>query len=138
MPLIRFDLIEGRTEKEIADLLDAEKQSFYRLPCEALQQKCGIAPSDVMVSIVENKDADWSFGNARRSSSPASSAAGPSSEIERKSERAVGGKGAMPSNPLELAGILPAAGWPSGAIRQARYRSWRRAPAPRCRRRAPA
>jgi hypothetical protein len=28
-----------------------------------LQQKCGIAPSDVMVSIVENTDADWSFGN---------------------------------------------------------------------------
>jgi phenylpyruvate tautomerase PptA (4-oxalocrotonate tautomerase family) len=119
MPLIRFDLIEGRTEKEIADLLDAaheamlaafrvplrdryqivqehaashmrvedtglgiertdkvvmvqvtsrprttaEKQSFYRLLCEALSKKCGIAPSDVMVSIVENTDADWSFGN---------------------------------------------------------------------------
>jgi phenylpyruvate tautomerase PptA (4-oxalocrotonate tautomerase family) len=119
MPLIRFDLIKGRTEKEIADLLDAaheamlaafhvpvrdryqivqehaagrmrvedtglgiertdkvvvvqvtsrprtteEKQNFYRLLCEALQQKCGIAPSDVMVSIVENTDADWSFGN---------------------------------------------------------------------------
>jgi phenylpyruvate tautomerase PptA (4-oxalocrotonate tautomerase family) len=119
MPLIRFDLIKGRTEKEIADLLDAaheamlaafhvpvrdryqivqeheasrlriedtglglartgkvvivqvtsrprtteEKQTFYRLLCETLQKKCGIAPSDVMVSIVENTDADWSFGN---------------------------------------------------------------------------
>ena len=40
-----------------------EKQSFYRLLRAALQQKCGIAPSDVMVSIVENTDADWSFGN---------------------------------------------------------------------------
>jgi len=119
MPLIRFDLIKGRTETEIADLLDAahgamlqafrvpvrdryqivqeheasrvrvedtglglerteklvlvqvtsrprttaEKQDFYRLLCEALQRKCGVAPSDVMVSIVENTDADWSFGN---------------------------------------------------------------------------
>jgi phenylpyruvate tautomerase PptA (4-oxalocrotonate tautomerase family) len=119
MPLIRFDLIKGRTEEEIAALLDAaheamvegfrvpvrdryqivvehdksrlrvedtglgiertdkvvivqvisrprttaEKQNFYRLLCAALQKKCGIAPSDVMVSIVENTDADWSFGN---------------------------------------------------------------------------
>jgi phenylpyruvate tautomerase PptA (4-oxalocrotonate tautomerase family) len=119
MPLIRFDLIKGRTDKEIANLLDAaheamleafrvpvrdryqivqehdasrvriedtglgiertdkvvivtvtsrprtkeQKQDFYRLLCAALQTKCGIAPSDVMVSIVENTDADWSFGN---------------------------------------------------------------------------
>jgi phenylpyruvate tautomerase PptA (4-oxalocrotonate tautomerase family) len=41
----------------------AEKQDFYRLLCAALQNRCGIAPSDVMVSIVENTDADWSFGN---------------------------------------------------------------------------
>ena len=119
MPLIRFDLVRGRSEKEIADLLDAaheamlqafrvpardryqivqehdasrlriedtglgiertdkvvivtvtsrprtkeQKQDFYRLLCAALQKKCGIGPSDVMVSIVENTDADWSFGN---------------------------------------------------------------------------
>src|ERR1051325_855810 len=41
----------------------SEKQAFFRLLCEALQKRCGIAPSDVMVSIVENTDADWSFGN---------------------------------------------------------------------------
>ena len=119
MPLIRFDLIERRTDKEIAELLDAaheavleafrvpvrdryqivvehdksrlriedtglgiertdklvivqvisrprtteEKQCFYRLLCATLEKRCGIAPSDVMVSIVENTDADWSFGN---------------------------------------------------------------------------
>jgi hypothetical protein len=40
-----------------------QKQDFYRLRCAAVQKKCGIAPSDVMVSIVENTDADWSFGN---------------------------------------------------------------------------
>jgi len=41
----------------------AEKQSFYRLLGAALQKRCGTAPGDVMVSIVENTDADWSFGN---------------------------------------------------------------------------
>jgi phenylpyruvate tautomerase PptA (4-oxalocrotonate tautomerase family) len=119
MPFLRFDLIAGRTEKEIATLLDAahqamldafkvpvrdryqivhehdpsrirvedtglgiersnklvvlqmttrprpveQKERFYRLLCEALHEKCGIRPSDVMINIVENTDADWSFGN---------------------------------------------------------------------------
>ncbi len=40
-----------------------QKQDFYRLLCAALEKKCGISPSDVVVSIVENTDADWSFGN---------------------------------------------------------------------------
>ena len=40
-----------------------EKQNFYRFLCAALEKKCGIAPSDVMVGIVENTDGDWSFGN---------------------------------------------------------------------------
>jgi phenylpyruvate tautomerase PptA (4-oxalocrotonate tautomerase family) len=119
MPFLRFDLVRGRTDAEIATLLDAAhramlrafkvperdryqvvhehdlsrvrvedtglgidrsdrvvvvhvttrqrsteaKQNFYRFLCEELQQSCGIQPSDVMVSIVENKDADWSFAN---------------------------------------------------------------------------
>ncbi len=121
MPLLRFDLIEGRSEAELQALLDsahktvlaafgvpardryqivhehkpsrmialdtglgiartekfvslqittrprstAEKQNFYRLLCENLSADCGIAPSDVMVSCVENKDEDWSFGHGR-------------------------------------------------------------------------
>lgn len=121
MPLLRFDLMEGRTESEIAALLDAahralldafhvdprdryqivqehkpayfrvedtglaiersgkvvvvsmttrprtveEKTAFYRLLCERLQDECGIEPSDVMVNILENTDADWSFGNGQ-------------------------------------------------------------------------
>ena len=121
MPLLRFDLIEGRTNSEIETLLDAahramlaafkvperdryqivqehkrgrmivedtglgiertdkvvvvqvisrprtreKKEAFYRLLCEELERTCGIAPSDVMVSIVENTDADWSFGLGR-------------------------------------------------------------------------
>ncbi|MCK9912895.1 tautomerase family protein, partial [Microbacteriaceae bacterium K1510] len=38
------------------------KQTFYRLLVEELQKSCGIDPKDVMVSIVENTDEDWSFG----------------------------------------------------------------------------
>jgi len=121
MPLLRFDLIEGRTDDELKTLLDAahramleafkvperdryqivhehkpgqmiiedtgldiprtdkvvvvsvtsrprtrgQKEDFYRLLCEELRRACGIAPSDVMVSIVENVDDDWSFGLGR-------------------------------------------------------------------------
>ncbi|WP_243048783.1 tautomerase family protein [Dyella sp. RRB7] len=38
------------------------KLAFYRQVCEHLGSKCGIEPSDVMVSISTNSDADWSFG----------------------------------------------------------------------------
>ena len=121
MPLLRFHLIDGRTEAELKTLLDAthrtvlaafkvperdryqivhehkrahmiiedtglglersdkamllqitsrprkkeEKEAFYRLLCEELERACGIAPSDVVVSIVENSDEDWSFGMGR-------------------------------------------------------------------------
>jgi hypothetical protein len=121
MPLLRFDLIEGRTDTELKTLLDAAhramlaafkvpardryqivdehkpsrmivedtgldiprtnkivlvtvitrprgkkaKQNFYRLLVDELQKSCGIAPTDVMVSMVENTDQDWSFGLGR-------------------------------------------------------------------------
>ena len=121
MPLLRFDLIEGRSEQELRALLDAShramlaafrvpegdryqivhehppsrmiiedtglgiartrnvvflqittrprsaeaKAQFYRLLVEALEKDCGIAPSDVVVSMVLNTDADWSFGLGR-------------------------------------------------------------------------
>ena len=42
-----------------------QKEAFYRLLCEELNRACGIASSDVMVSIVENTDEDWSFGLGR-------------------------------------------------------------------------
>jgi phenylpyruvate tautomerase PptA (4-oxalocrotonate tautomerase family) len=119
MPLLRFDLIEGRSEEEVLALLDAahravlaafevperdryqivqehprkpmviedtglviarsdklvvvqvtsrrrkkkQKKAFYRLLCEELERTCGIAPADVVVTIVENGDEDWSFGH---------------------------------------------------------------------------
>jgi phenylpyruvate tautomerase PptA (4-oxalocrotonate tautomerase family) len=121
MPLLRFDLIEGRSEIELKALLDAahramlaafgvpprdryqivtqhprshmiiedtslgiertnklvvvqvttrkrkkkQKEEFYRLLCEELERACGIKPSDVMVTMVENGDEDWSFGLGR-------------------------------------------------------------------------
>lgn len=120
-PLIRIDVIEGRSEAEIKALLDAahravvaafkvperdryqilqehprshmiiedtglniprtdkvvvvqvvsrprtqeKKEALYRLLTEELEKACGIPPADVIVSIVENTDADWSFGYGR-------------------------------------------------------------------------
>lgn len=119
MPLLRIDILEGRTEAEIATLLETthqamlaafgvpvrdryqivhehkpshlivqdtglgiprtdkmvmvtitsrprtreQKQAFYAGLCTALHQHCGIPPSDVVISITENSDEDWSFGN---------------------------------------------------------------------------
>lgn len=121
MPLLRIDLIEGRSDAELKTLLDAlhtamlaafkvpardryqivhehhptrmivedtgldiprtdkvvfiqvttrprsrdEKQSFYRLVCEHLERDCGISPTDVVISLVENSDEHWSFGLGR-------------------------------------------------------------------------
>jgi hypothetical protein len=119
MPLIRFDLIEGRSQTALDALLNtahaamveafgvlesdryqvvhehprghlrlrdtglglersddvvvlqlvsrprstAQKQLFYRLLCQRLGKVCGLAPADLIVTIVINSDADWSFGN---------------------------------------------------------------------------
>jgi len=121
MPLLRIDLIEGRTEEELRKLLDAihsamlaafkvperdryqivhehpaakmkvedtglgiprtdrvvmvqvttrprtrlEKQNFYEFLCRELNRFCGVKPSDVVVSITQNADEDWSFGYGR-------------------------------------------------------------------------
>ena len=121
MPLLRFDLIQGRTPEELRTLLDATheamleafsvppgdryqivhehpsahmivedtglgiqrtdsrvllqvttrprsrdmKEAFYRLLCAGLQKRCGIAATDIVVSMVVNTDEDWSFGHGR-------------------------------------------------------------------------
>jgi phenylpyruvate tautomerase PptA (4-oxalocrotonate tautomerase family) len=121
MPLLRIDVIEGRSEAELKELLDAvhgatlaafkvperdryqivhehpaaemriedtglgiprtervvvvqvttrprsrfEKQNFYELLCQELLQRCGVNASDVVVSITQNTDEDWSFGYGR-------------------------------------------------------------------------
>ena len=121
MPLIRVDMIEGRSTDQIKTLLDTihrtviaafkvpqrdryqvvhehppshlivedtglgiartrncvviqvttrpherdAKECFYKLLVDELETACGLAPSDVVVSIVTNSDEDWSFGNGR-------------------------------------------------------------------------
>ena|SRR3990170_5311006 len=121
MPLLYFNVLEGRTDAELKTMLDAAhramlaafkvperdryqivnehkpsrmivedtglgfprsdkvvvvqvvtrrrgkemKQKFYKLLTDELQKSCGIDPSDVMVSIIENSDEDWSFGLGR-------------------------------------------------------------------------
>jgi Tautomerase enzyme len=121
MPLVRFDIVEGRSKLEIGTLLDAAhralvaafdipardryqivqehaashlraedtgldiertdrivfisvttrprgdaaKLKFYREVCRELQESCGIAASDVIISMTTNTDADWSFGRGR-------------------------------------------------------------------------
>jgi phenylpyruvate tautomerase PptA (4-oxalocrotonate tautomerase family) len=121
MPLLRIDVIEGRSEAELKELLDAihcamlaafkvperdryqivhehpatemriedtglriprtervvvvqvttrprsrlEKQNFYELLCQELARRCDMKASDVVVSITQNNDEDWSFGYGR-------------------------------------------------------------------------
>ncbi|MDF0699423.1 tautomerase family protein [Rhizobium sp. MC63] len=42
-----------------------EKTTFYEALCSALQERCGTASTDVMVSFTQNTDEDWSFGRGR-------------------------------------------------------------------------
>lgn len=42
-----------------------QKETFYRLVAEKLADGCGIEDTDVMVSLVENGDEDWSFAHGR-------------------------------------------------------------------------
>ena len=121
MPLLRFDVVEGRSDNEIKNVLDAahravlsafhvpesdryqiyhehppshlvaedtglgirrtrnlvivsvtslertqdKKEKFYAELCRELKESCAIDPNDVIVSIVTNSAADWSFGNGR-------------------------------------------------------------------------
>jgi malonate semialdehyde decarboxylase len=121
MPLLKFDLIQGRNPQQIQALLDAahsamveafgvpesdryqcvtqhqpgemilkdtglgflrtkdivlvtvisrprtetQKQNFFRLLAERLKTQCGLSPDDLMISMVINSDADWSFGRGK-------------------------------------------------------------------------
>lgn len=44
---------------------ESQKVAFYRLLAEKLEADCGLSPDDLIVSLVENTDADWSFGRGR-------------------------------------------------------------------------
>lgn len=43
----------------------AAKQRLYELIAENLRARLGISGDDVIVSVIENSDADWSFGHGR-------------------------------------------------------------------------
>jgi hypothetical protein len=43
----------------------AMKERFYKLLASNLAGRCGLDPADLIVSITENSDEDWSFGNGR-------------------------------------------------------------------------
>jgi len=43
----------------------AMKEKFYELLASNLAERCGVDPADLIVSITENDDADWSFGHGR-------------------------------------------------------------------------
>lgn len=57
MPLLYVDLIEGREPAEIRTL-----QKFYEIAAANLAARSGLDPADLIVSITENNDEDWSFG----------------------------------------------------------------------------
>jgi len=38
------------------------KQTFYQMVTRGLAERCGVSPEDVMLSVIENSDVDWSFG----------------------------------------------------------------------------
>ncbi|NYD23345.1 tautomerase family protein [Kineococcus aurantiacus] len=121
MPLLRFDLVAGRTPAELTALLDAahaavleafevppgdryqvvhqhprgelvvhdtglgiertdgvvvlqvtsrprpreQKEALHRLLAHHLRERAGVDPGDLVVCLVENSDADWSFGHGR-------------------------------------------------------------------------
>lgn len=41
------------------------KEKFYELLASNLADRCGVDPVDLIVSITENSDEDWSFGHGR-------------------------------------------------------------------------
>lgn len=43
----------------------AMKENFYELLASSLAERCGLDPADLIVSITENDDEDWSFGYGR-------------------------------------------------------------------------
>ncbi|MAC65307.1 MAG: tautomerase family protein [Flavobacteriaceae bacterium] len=118
MPLIRIDLTEGRSDKEIKNIMDTvqdcsveafsvpirdryqivtehkpgrmilldtglgferseeaiviqvftspratiNKNKFYKLLSQKLQENCFLDPKDLLISVMTNTDVDWSFG----------------------------------------------------------------------------
>lgn len=56
--LVIVQMVSRRRPREL-------KQNFYELLASSLAERCGLDPADLIVSITENEDEDWSFGHGR-------------------------------------------------------------------------
>jgi phenylpyruvate tautomerase PptA (4-oxalocrotonate tautomerase family) len=41
---------------------EEKKRALYKALTDELSEHCGLDPQDIMISLVENTSADWSFG----------------------------------------------------------------------------
>ena len=51
--------VTSRTRSEVA------KEAFYQALAQHLKKRCGVDPNDLIVAIMENGPADWSFAHGR-------------------------------------------------------------------------
>lgn len=56
--LVIVQMVSRRRPREL-------KQKFYELLASRLAERCGLDPADLIVSVTENQDEDWSFGHGR-------------------------------------------------------------------------
>ena len=56
--LVIVQMVSRRRPREL-------KQKFYDLLASKLATQCGLDPADLIVSVTENEDEDWSFGQGR-------------------------------------------------------------------------
>ena len=56
--LVVLHVVSRRRSREM-------KQRFYQLVASNLVERCGLDPADLIVSITDNGDEDWSFGYGR-------------------------------------------------------------------------
>ncbi len=56
--LVIVHMVSRRRPREL-------KQKFYELLASEPAERCGLDPADLIVSVTENQDKDWSFGHGR-------------------------------------------------------------------------
>jgi phenylpyruvate tautomerase PptA (4-oxalocrotonate tautomerase family) len=62
-----FERTDGVTVVQITQQgrSEEQKKAAYRELAQRLEERCGIAPTDLIVSVVANERQDWSFGLGR-------------------------------------------------------------------------
>lgn len=60
MSIHKIHVVKGRNETQTSRLLQTIHDSMVKA-VEDLGQYCDIAPKDIMISCIENSDADWHF-----------------------------------------------------------------------------